>query len=135
MGPLTHVACEKKTSLRIGKRKIPLGPNRSVSPGACSGLQFQWIFILQASLRACMKAVFLRENLRETIVYPKSSSHFEMFIFEAPSCLFFFALLYSQCVLSAHLPHGSLRDRSLRSEPHIQHEPRYLIPSIPTVIH
>ena len=135
MGPLTHIACEKKTSLRIGKRKIPLGPNRSVLPGACSGLKFQWIFILQASLRACMKAEFLRENLGEAIVYPENLRHFEMFISEAPSWLFFFALLCSQCVLGARLPHGGLRDRSLRSGPHIQHEPRYLIPSIPTVVH
>ena len=126
---------EKKTSLRIGKRKILLGPNRIVSPGAGSGLQFQWIFILQASLHACMKALFLRENLREAIVYPKFLSHFEMFISEARSWWFFFALSCSQCVLSAHLPHGGWRDRSLKSEPHIQHEPRYLIPSISTIVH
>lgn len=126
---------EKKTSLRIGKRKILLGPNRSVSPGAGSGLQFQWIFILQASLRAYMKAVFLGENPREAIVHPEILSHFEMFKSEAPSWLFFCALLCSQCVLSAHLPHGGWRDRSLRSEPRIQHEQRYLIPSIPTVVH
>lgn len=61
-----------------------------------------------------------------------------MFPSKAPLWFLFCALLCSQCVVGAHLPHGSLTQRSSLSKTEKQHEPRAnaiaRLNTIPTVV-
>ena len=79
-------------------------------------------FYIASSLHACLKSF---DPMREALVNVEVLNQFEMFLYKASWLFLFCALLFSQCVLGAHLPRGSPIKREATSKSQRQHEPRY----------
>lgn len=79
-------------------------------------------FYIGSSLHTYKKSF---DSTREALVHVEVLNQFEMFLHKASWLALFCALLFSQCVLSVHLPRGSAIKREATSKSQRQLEPRY----------